>query len=97
MFSSISEFLEKELFTDVKVCCGLDIKFVRCHALILMAAIPSIKEILIEVSKVEEEVLTIILPEDSFESINAIISDIYLALKQEVSLTTNVLYTNKSL
>lgn len=82
MFSVFFEFFDKGIFTDVKLYGGHGKKFIRCHAIILVSAIPGMKEVLGQVSDHEEEGITILLPEDSFESIKSTISDIYLAAKK---------------
>ena len=82
IFHSIHEFYIENKFTDVRLVSGDDVEGqqVYCHSLVLVSAVPALKSLLQNHSRHDEDQVTLVFPDISFENILSAVDDIYSSL-----------------
>ena len=92
IFELMHQFYVQEKFSDLKIVSGLDTDQVLCHSLILISAVPGLKEVLRDHSDSVEEITTLVFPETPGLLLKEVVSDIYDSLVQVRILTILVFW-----
>jgi hypothetical protein len=89
IFQLMHQFYVEEKFSDLKIVSGLDKEQVLCHSLVIISAVPGLKDVLKDHLDSLEESTTLVFPEIPSLLLKEVVSDIYDSLVQVRLLKTS--------